>query len=99
MTPLLETRNISKSFSGQMVLVNLSITVFSGEVHALMGESGASKSTLMKIMAGVHKPDSGEVLPWRRLTKEMAVVSSNMAVTMAAIATPTRCRRLNFRAR
>src|SRR5690606_24838658 len=38
------------------------LEVLPGEVHALIGENGAGKSTMMKILAGVYKPDAGEVL-------------------------------------
>ncbi len=58
----LETRSLSKSFSGVRVLNDVSVGFRRGEVHAVLGENGAGKSTLMKILAGIHAPDSGEVL-------------------------------------
>ena len=58
-TPVLEMRNISKTFGSTRALSNVSITVFPGEVHALMGENGAGKSTLMKVLSGAHKADAG----------------------------------------
>jgi ABC-type sugar transport system ATPase subunit len=61
-SPALEMRGITKSFSGNAVLVDVSLTARAGEVHALVGENGAGKSTLMKILAGVHQPDAGEIL-------------------------------------
>ena len=57
----LEMRGISKSFAGNTVLTDVSLTVQRGEVLALLGENGAGKSTLMKILAGVHQPDEGEI--------------------------------------
>lgn len=60
--PALEMRGIGKSFAGNQVLSNVSLTARSGEVLALIGENGAGKSTLMKILAGVYAPDSGEIL-------------------------------------
>ncbi len=60
--PALEMRGIGKSFAGNQVLANVTLTAQSGEVLALIGENGAGKSTLMKILAGVHHPDSGEIL-------------------------------------
>jgi ribose transport system ATP-binding protein len=60
--PVLEMRGIAKSFAGNVVLSDVSLTAAAGEVHALIGENGAGKSTLMKILAGVHQPDAGEIL-------------------------------------
>ncbi|WP_313958722.1 sugar ABC transporter ATP-binding protein [Bacillus sp. X1(2014)] len=57
----LEMKGISKSFPGVKALDNVSLFVRKGTVHALMGENGAGKSTLMKILAGIYKPDSGEL--------------------------------------
>jgi len=61
MTPILELEQISKRFPGVQALDNVHFDIFSGEVHALLGENGAGKSTLIKIMSGVHKPDTGEI--------------------------------------
>lgn len=62
-TPLLEMRNISKTFGPVRALDNVSLTAWPGEVHALMGENGAGKSTLMKVLSGAYVADrGGEVL-------------------------------------
>jgi inositol transport system ATP-binding protein len=61
-TPILQVKNLSKSFSGIKVLDNVSLTLNKGEVHALMGENGAGKSTFMKILIGLLKPEAGEVI-------------------------------------
>lgn len=57
--PLLEMRDISKTFGAVVALSGVSLTAHSGEVHALMGENGAGKSTLMKILSGAYTPDPG----------------------------------------
>ncbi|MEM5427924.1 sugar ABC transporter ATP-binding protein [Cupriavidus oxalaticus] len=57
--PLLALRNISKTFPGVKALSNVQLTVYAGEVHALMGENGAGKSTLMKILSGAYTADPG----------------------------------------
>jgi len=62
-SPILAMRGISKTFPGVRALDNVSLTVFSGEIHALMGENGAGKSTLMKILSGAYRADpGGEIL-------------------------------------
>ncbi|MFO0858701.1 MAG: sugar ABC transporter ATP-binding protein [Phycisphaerales bacterium] len=58
----LSARNISKRFGITQALDDVSVDFLRGEVHALMGENGAGKSTLGKAIAGLHKPDSGEVI-------------------------------------
>ena len=60
--PLLRMEEICKSFPGVRALDNVTIEIFPGEVHALMGENGAGKSTLMKCLFGVYQADSGRVL-------------------------------------
>jgi ribose transport system ATP-binding protein len=57
--PILRMRNVSKTFPGVKALRNVELTVYPGEVHALMGENGAGKSTLMKILSGAYTPDPG----------------------------------------
>jgi ABC-type sugar transport system ATPase subunit len=53
--PILEVRQICKSFPGVRVLKSVNLSVWPGEVHAFMGENGAGKSTLMKILAGAYQ--------------------------------------------
>jgi ribose transport system ATP-binding protein len=57
--PILQMRNVSKTFPGVKALQKVELTVYPGEVHALMGENGAGKSTLMKILSGAYVPDPG----------------------------------------
>jgi ABC-type sugar transport system ATPase subunit len=61
MSELLRVERISKHFEGTQALHQVSLTVLAAEVHALVGENGAGKSTLAKIIAGVVRPDSGEI--------------------------------------
>jgi rhamnose transport system ATP-binding protein len=61
-TPILEMRNISMRFDATQALDGVSLTLYPGEVHALLGENGAGKSTLIKIMTGIHQPDEGEII-------------------------------------
>src|SRR5262245_27517362 len=61
-TPILELREVSKSFGPIDVLHGISLKVHAGEVLCLLGDNGAGKSTLIKTLAGVHKPTSGTIL-------------------------------------
>jgi ribose transport system ATP-binding protein len=56
-----ELRNVNKFFHRIHAVNDVSFSIARGEVHALLGENGAGKSTLMNIIAGVYKPDSGEM--------------------------------------
>jgi inositol transport system ATP-binding protein len=57
----LEAEGITKRYPGVLALDGVSIKVRPGTVHALMGENGAGKSTLMKVVAGIIRPDAGEI--------------------------------------
>ena len=61
MTPIVEIKNLDKSFPGVRALIDAQFELVAGEVHALMGENGAGKSTMMKVLAGVYQKDSGSV--------------------------------------
>lgn len=60
--PLWEVRNLSKSFPGVRALSDVSVAIYPGEIHALVGENGSGKSTFAKILSGVYQPDVGEIL-------------------------------------
>jgi rhamnose transport system ATP-binding protein len=59
--PLLRLSGISKSFPGVRALHNVSLSLYPGQVTALIGENGAGKSTLVKILTGIYQPDTGEI--------------------------------------
>lgn len=52
---------LAKSFPGVRALRGVDMTIKGGHIHALIGENGCGKSTLIKILAGVHRADSGEI--------------------------------------
>ena len=59
---ILQMKNCRKEFPGVVALDDVSLYLKRGEVHALMGENGAGKSTIMKILAGIYALDAGEIL-------------------------------------
>ena len=58
--PLIEVRDLSKHFGNVIALSGVSLTVYAGEVHCLLGDNGAGKSTLIKTLSGVYQPSAGE---------------------------------------
>lgn len=62
MTALIELRGITKRFGGVTALNDVSMQIAPGEIHCLAGENGSGKSTIIKVMSGVYRPDAGEIL-------------------------------------
>ena len=60
--PTVTLRHVAKAFGAVRAVIDGTIDLYAGEAHALLGENGAGKSTMVKILAGVHEPDEGEVL-------------------------------------
>lgn len=60
--PLLEARHITKYYGSVMALRDVSLEVFAGQVTCVLGDNGAGKSSLIKILSGVYAPDEGDVL-------------------------------------
>ena len=61
-TPILSLEHAEKTFGAVHALEDGTIELFAGEAHGLVGENGAGKSTIVKILAGVHRPDGGRLL-------------------------------------
>jgi len=59
--PLIEVRNVTKSFGGARALDDVSLAIGPHEVHGLLGENGSGKSTLIKVLSGFHVPDAGSL--------------------------------------
>ncbi len=60
--PIVQMRNIEKHFASVIALAGVSLDVYPGECHCLLGDNGAGKSsTFIKTMSGVHKPTKGEI--------------------------------------
>ena len=88
--PLVELKNIGKSYGNITALKGISLRVHAGEVTGILGDNGAGKSTLIKIISGLHQQTDGELLvdgeptkfgsPKEALGKGIATVYQNLAV-------------------
>ena len=61
MGKIIEMKNIRKTFPGVVAISNGNFDLNKGEIHSLIGENGAGKSTMMKVLYGLYAPDSGEI--------------------------------------
>ena len=79
--PILEMRNITKTFPGVRALSDVSFRVAEGEIHCLVGENGAGKSTLMKVLSGVypHGTYEGDILLKGALQRFRGIADSERA--------------------
>jgi phospholipid/cholesterol/gamma-HCH transport system ATP-binding protein len=59
--PLIELKSVSKSFGSNVVLDGVDLTIYKGEALAIIGPSGTGKSTILRLIAGLLAPDSGEI--------------------------------------
>jgi ABC-type sugar transport system ATPase subunit len=86
--PFLSARGISKQFAGVEVLSDVDLDLMPGEIHALVGENGAGKSTFAKIVAGVHRPTRGTL----NLNGQLVDIATPMAAQKLGV-TLIHCRR------
>ena len=80
--PTLALRSVSKSFGMTAALDDMTLELFPGEVHAVVGENGAGKSTMIKIMTGVHQPTSGRI----EIDGQPVVLSGTKAARLRGVA-------------
>jgi ribose transport system ATP-binding protein/inositol transport system ATP-binding protein len=82
-TEVLRAERISKAFPGVQALKNVDLSVYQGEVHALIGENGAGKSTLIKIFAGIYKPDGGDIyIDGKKVELQDVATSRNLGISV-----------------
>jgi rhamnose transport system ATP-binding protein len=80
---LVSARGISKQFAGVEVLSDVDLDLARGEIHALLGENGAGKSTFAKILAGVHRPTRGTlVLNGQQVDIESPLEAQKLGITL-----------------
>ena len=82
-SPILELRGVSKKFGHVQALLDADFALLHGEIMALVGDNGAGKSTLIKVSAGAHPPDAGEV----RIDGHAVHLPNPRAATALGIAT------------
>jgi ABC-type Fe3+/spermidine/putrescine transport system ATPase subunit len=76
---MLEIVNISNSISGRQILKDISITVEKGKILTLLGASGAGKSSLLRLVAGLDKPDGGEIrIEGRTVSSPSSIVAPSL---------------------
>ncbi len=78
---VLRVTGATKTFGGVMVLDNVELTLYAGEVHVLIGENGAGKSTLIKIISGAYIPNAGRI----EMAGETVEISSPIDAIRAGI--------------
>jgi len=89
-SPIIELRNVTKHFGATRAVNGVSLAIWPGEVHALLGENGAGKSTLINILSGELTPDAGELYygsklvrlggPWDAVGRGTSVVHQELAL-------------------
>ncbi len=78
--PVLEWENVTKTFPGVVALDNVTLALYPGEVHAIVGENGAGKSTLIHLAAGVYLPDSGSLHTLERQQYSSPVAARDLGI-------------------
>lgn len=75
---MLEIKNVYKGYDGKEVLKDVSFQVHKGEIHGLIGENSAGKTTLIKCLVGIYKPEKGEILYDNKAVFDQPEVKENI---------------------
>ena len=84
--PVLQIKNLSKSFGKNHVLEDISLTVRAGSVLGLMGENGAGKSTMMKCLFGIYRKDEGQIFNHLNMQIQPQTIMRTMSVSQRQMA-------------
>jgi ribose transport system ATP-binding protein len=80
--PFVSVRSVSKSYGGAQALRSVSLSIFPGQVHGLVGANGAGKSTVIRILAGLTQPDDGDiVVEGKRVVADNPHVASKLGMS------------------
>ena len=82
-SPALEVRKLTKQFPGVLALDGVKFVLGRGEIHALVGQNGAGKSTMINVLSGMLAPDAGEI----RLAGQPVSIDSTRKAIELGIAT------------
>lgn len=83
---MIKINNISKSFKSNTVIENLSLTVNSSQITALIGKNGSGKTTLMRLISGLLKPDSGNInCNTKNIGDNIAILSNKQVIAHCSI--------------
>ena len=91
---ILETRNLTKKIKSENIIKGISLKIPKGETYGLLGPNGAGKSTTMKLLCGLLKPSSGEIIfngkQWSKdALSKIGVLIENPARSWLLLALPT----------
>jgi ABC-type sugar transport system ATPase subunit len=86
--PLLEMQGVTKTFPGVTALSSVDLKIYAGEVHSLIGENGAGKSTMIKILSGAQTADERKIIlrgkeiifhnPWESLDEGISTINQEL---------------------
>ncbi|MEW6732199.1 MAG: ABC transporter ATP-binding protein [Acidobacteriota bacterium] len=78
--PAVSIRNLSKKFAGQTVLCDVSFDIVAGERLVLLGQSGSGKTTIVRCLAGLEQPDSGEIYLGAKCATHLPIQKRNLGI-------------------
>ena len=76
---LLDVRNVTKTFGSLIAVSNVSLSVSTGELHAVIGPNGAGKTTFFNLISGMFSPDDGEIVFVERMSRNCRPTAASRA--------------------